>query len=184
MAAFLIAVLAVLGLAFLWLVGSFNRLVTLRNRAKEAWSDIDVQLKRRYDMVPNLVETVRGIRDHEANVFATVTEARSRAMGAQSLKEKGRAEEQLSRALMNFLAVAENYPELKSNQNFLELQRDLRDTEDKLAASRRFYNTNVRDLNTKIETFPTNLMASMFGFKQMELFEAAEADREVPQVKF
>jgi LemA protein len=167
-----------------WLIGIFNRLVTLRNRAKEAWADIDVQLKRRYDLIPNLVETVKGYAAHEKEVFEKVTEARAKAISAQGLTEKGQAENMLSGTLKSLFAVAESYPELKANQNFLELQRELTDTEDKIQAARRFYNGNVRDLNIQIETFPTNLIAGAFGFQKMEFFEIGEAEKEPVSVKF
>jgi LemA protein len=160
-------------------------LVRLNNRTKEAWSDIDVQLKRRYNLIPNLVETVKGYASHERELFEKVTQARAQAMGATGIQEKGAAENMLSNTLKSLFAVSENYPELKASTNFLELQRELRDTEDKVQASRRFYNSNVRDLNIKIETFPTNLIASMLGFKKMELFELIEPkERKAPQVKF
>ena len=173
------------GLVFFWLIVVFNDLVKLKNRAKEAWADIDVQLKRRYNLIPNLVETVKGYASHEKGVFERIAEARARAMGAQDLKERGQAENALSQTLKSLFAVSESYPELKASQNFLELQRELRDTEDKVQASRRFYNGNVRDLNIRIESFPVNLIASAFGFKQMELFELTEvAERKTPAVKF
>ena len=168
----------------LWLVYAYNRLVTLRNRAKEASSDIDVQSKRRYDLIPNLVESVKGYMTHEREVFEKVTEARTRAKGAQSGKEKIAAENALSGTLKTLFAVAENYPQLKANENFLKLQDELTDTEDKLQAARRFYNTNVRDLNTAIETFPTNLIVNMFGFKALEFFDAEPAADQPVQVKF
>ena len=178
-------IIIILALLILWVVFSFNTLVRLKNRAKEAWSDIEVQLKRRYNLIPNLVETVKGYAAHEKEVFEKVTEARSRAMGAQTPKEKGEAENFLSQTLKSLFAVAENYPDLKASQNFLELQRELRDTEDKIQAARRFYNANVRDLNIKIESFPTNIIAKLFGFKKMDLFEIEEPEeREVPKVEF
>jgi len=178
-------VLVILAVVFLWAVGLYNGLVKLKNRAKEAWADIDVQLKRRYNLIPNLVETVKGYATHEREVFEKVTEARTRAMGAQSVKEKQEAENILSGTLKTLFAVSEGYPELKASQNFLELQRELRDTEDKVQAARRFYNSNVRDLNIKIESFPANLIVSMLGFKKMELFElTAVEERAVPKVKF
>jgi len=177
----LIIVLVIL----LWLVFTYNRFITLRNRTKEAWADIDVQLKRRYDLIPNLVETVKGYASHERELFERVTEARTRAMGAQTMKDKGEAENFLSATLKSLFAVAENYPDLKASTNFLELQRELRDTEDKIQAARRFYNTNVRDLNIKIESFPANIVANTFGFKQMEFFEIEEAAaREPVKVQF
>ena len=167
------------------LVVSYNQLVVFKNRAQEAWADIDVQLKRRYDLIPNLVETVKGYATHEKVVFENVAEARSKAMGAQTIEERAQAENALSQTLKSLFAITENYPELKSSVNFLELQRDLRDTEDKIQAARRFYNTNVRDLNTKIETFPSNFIANFFKFSKMDFFEVAESEiREAPQVKF
>ena len=168
----------------LWIILVFNRLVTLRNRTKEAWSDIDVQLKRRYNLIPNLVETVKGYATHERELFEKVTKARAMAMQAQSVKEKGEAENMLSGTLKSLFAVAENYPDLKASTNFLELQRELRDTEDKIQASRRFYNTNVRDLNIKVESFPTNIVAGLLGFKKRDFFEAEGGEREVPKVNF
>jgi len=169
----------------LWVIFSYNRLITLRNRTKEAWSDIDVQLKRRYNLIPNLVETVKGYATHERELFEKVTQARTQAMGAQTIKEKGKAENMLSATLKSLFAVAENYPNLKASANFLELQRELRDTEDKIQAARRFYNTNVRDLNIKIESFPVNIIAKIFNFKLMEFFEVEEAAvREPVKVKF
>ncbi|OGZ00113.1 MAG: hypothetical protein A2945_00260 [Candidatus Liptonbacteria bacterium RIFCSPLOWO2_01_FULL_52_25] len=167
----------------LWLIFAYNSLVTLRNRTKEAWSDIEVQLKRRYDLIPNLVEAVKGYMKHEANVFQKVTEARAQAMQASGPGKAG-AEDMLSGALKSLFAVAENYPQLKASENFLKLQDELSDTENKIQASRRFYNTNVRDLNTKIETFPTNLIANSFGFKAMEFFgNLSEAEKQPVQVK-
>jgi len=168
----------------LWIILVFNRLVTLRNRTKEAWSDIDVQLKRRYNLIPNLVETVKGYAAHERELFEKVTKARAMAMQAQSVKEKGEAENMLSGTLKSLFAVAENYPDLKASTNFLELRRELRDTEDKIQASRRFYNTNVRDLNIKVESFPTNIVAGLLGFKKRDFFEAEGGEREVPKVNF
>ncbi len=178
-------ILGVIVVIALWAAGVYNGLVKLRNRAQEAWSDIDVQLKRRYNLIPNLVETVKGYATHEREVFQKVTEARARAMGAKDPKEKGEAENFLSQTLKTLFAVSENYPELKASQNFLELQRELRDTEDKVQAARRFYNGNVRDLSIKIESFPANLIAPILGFKKMDLFELAEAEeRKAPSVKF
>ncbi|KKQ21523.1 MAG: hypothetical protein A3G45_01865 [Candidatus Staskawiczbacteria bacterium RIFCSPLOWO2_12_FULL_37_15] len=178
-------ILAVVVIVLLWIATAFNGFVTLKNRAKEAWADIDVQLKRRYDLIPNLVETVKGYATHERELFEKVTKARASAIGAQGAKEKAEAENQLSGTLKSLFAVSENYPDLKASVNFLELQRDLTDTEDKIQAARRFYNTNVRDLNIKIESFPDNFIASSFGFKQMDLFQtASEAEREPVAVKF
>lgn len=178
-------ILAIVVVVVLWAIGIFNGLVVLKNRAKEAWADIDVQLKRRYDLIPNLVETVKGYATHERELFEKVTQARASAMSAQGMKEKAGAENMLSDTLKSLFAVSENYPELKASTNFLELQRELTDTENKIQAARRFYNTNVRDLNIMIESFPANTMAGIFGFKQMELFETAnEKEREPVNVKF
>ncbi|MEK7664297.1 MAG: LemA family protein [Patescibacteria group bacterium] len=180
-----IAILAIIVVIVLWIVVVFNSLVALKNRAKEAWSDIDVQLKRRYDLIPNLVETVKGYATHERELFEKVTKARADAIGAQGISKKAEAENMLSATLKSLFAVSENYPELKASVNFLELQRELTDTEDKIQAARRFYNTNVRDLNIKIESFPANTVTGLFGFKQMELFEtASEVEREPVSVKF
>ena len=178
-------ILIILAAVVLWVVFTYNRLITLKNRAKEAWSDIDVQLKRRYNLIPNLVETVKGYATHERELFQKVTEARTKAMGAAGVKEKGQAENMLSDTLKSLFAVAENYPDLKASQNFVELQRELRDTEDKIQAARRFYNTNVRDLNIKTESFPVNLIANPLGFKKMDFFEIEEpAAREPVKVNF
>ena len=169
--------LIVLGLVVLWVIFAFNSLVTLRNRAKEAWADIEVQLKRRYDLIPNLVNTVKGYATHESSAFENVTKARSAAMGAQGpTPAHAQAENMLTGALKSIFAISEAYPDLKANTNFLELQRELSDTENKIQAARRFYNTNVRDLNTKIEVFPTNVIAKSFGFSQIEFFDLADSD--------
>lgn len=168
-------VLGILVLIVLWTIFVFNALITFRNRAKEAWSDIDVQLKRRYNLIPNLVETVKGYAGHEKEVFQKVTEARTKAMGAQTMEEHSQSENMLSATLKSLFAVSENYPDLKAGTNFLELQRELRDTEDKVQASRRFYNGNVRDMNTKIEIFPSRIIAAIFAFKKMDFFEIEEA---------
>ncbi len=177
-------ILIIVAVVIIWLIGSYNRLITLKNRAKEAWSDIDVQLKRRHDLIPNLVETVKGYAAHEREIFEKVTQARAAAMNANGLKEKGEAENMLSSTLKSLFAVAENYPDLKASTNFLELQRDLRDTEDKIQAARRFYNGNVRDLNIQIETFPANMVANLFNFGKMDFFQVEEGEKEVPSVKF
>jgi LemA protein len=179
--------LLVLLVAAAWVILTYNRLITLRNRAREAWSDIDVQLKRRYNLIPNLVETVKGYAAHEKGVLENVTKARAAAIAAEKSgdpKKVGEAENILSGTLKTLFAVAENYPDLKASVNFLELQRELRDTEDKIQAARRFYNTNVRDFNTKIESFPANIIAGMFGFKTREFFEAEAAEKEPVSVKF
>ena len=167
-----------------WVILTYNRFVTLRMRTREAFSDIDVQLKRRYDLIPNLVETVKGYAQHERGVFEKVTEARTKAMGAQGMHEKAQAENMLSQTLKSLFAVAENYPDLKASANFLELQRELRDAEDKIQASRRFYNTNVMALNSKAESFPASFVAKLFGFKAQEFFEMEEGERSAPKVSF
>lgn len=169
--------LGFLALLLLFIVAMYNRFVTLVNRAKEAWADIEVQLKRRYDLIPNLVGTVKGYAVHESQTFEKVTAARNAAISAGGgIAEKGKAENMLSGALKSLFAVAEAYPELKANENFLHLQQELSDTENKIQAARRFYNTNVRDLNIGIESFPGNIVADMFHFKRMEFFELGEAD--------
>ncbi len=169
----------------LWAIMTFNGLVTLKNRVEEAWSDIDVQLKRRYNLIPNLVETVKGYAKHESGTFEKVTKARTEAMNAKSVADHAEAENMLSQTLKSLFAVAEAYPELKANQNFLSLQGELSDTENKVQAARRFYNGNVRDFNTKLQVFPTNMIAGMLGFKAREFFEIDNAaERAVPNVKF
>jgi len=178
-------ILLVVAVMVLWVIFTYNRLITLRNRMKEAWADIDVQLKRRYNLIPNLVETVKGYASHERELFEKVTEARTRAMAATTIKEKGKAENFLSSTLKSLFAVAENYPNLRASENFLELQRELTDTEDKIQAARRFYNTNVRDINIKIESFPANIIANLFRFAKMDFFEIEEAAAKEPvSVKF
>ncbi len=167
-----------------WLIFAYNRLVTLRNRVKEASSDIEVQQKRRYDLIPNVVSTVKGYAKHEDAVFTKVTEARSRAMGATDPKAKLAAENALSSTLKSLFAISEAYPELKANQNFLALQQELSDTENKIQAARRFFNTNVRDYNTSLQTFPTNLIANNFGFTAMEFFDAEEEAEKPVKVSF
>lgn len=178
-------ILIIAAIVIFWLISTFNRLITLGNRLKEAWADIDVQLKRRYDLIPNLVEIVKGYASHERELFEKVTEARTRAMGAGTMKEHSAAENILSSTLKTLFAVSENYPQLRSSENFLELQRELTDTEDKVQAARRFYNSNVLGLNNKVESFPTNIIAGIFNFKQAEFFEIEEAGaREPVKVKF
>lgn len=176
----------VAGIIVLWLIGTFNSLVRMRFRVKEATSDIDVQTKRRYDLIPNLMETVKGYMSHEKSVFENVTRARAAAMGATGDPlQKAQTENMLSGALKSLFAMAENYPELKANTNFLELQRELADTENKIQAARRFFNDTVGDLNTKIGTFPSSLIAGMFGFKEEKFFETtSEAEKQPVQVKF
>jgi LemA protein len=177
-------ILGIIAVAAIWGVAIYNGLIRLKNRVDEAWSDIDVQLKRRYDLIPNLVNTVKGYASHEKEVFEKVTEARTKAMGAQSAGDKAQAENALSQTLKSLFAVAEAYPDLKANQNFLELQRELTDTEDKVQASRRFYNGNVRDFNTKIQVFPNNIFAGMLGFSAREFFEAEGGEKEPVKVEF
>ena len=179
-------ILAVILLVILWIIGSYNHFVSYINRAKEAWADIEVQLKRRYDLIPNLVNTVKGYAVHESTAFEKVTAARSAAMGAGNIAEKAQAENGLAGALKSVFAIAEAYPDLKANQNFLELQRELSDTENKIQAARRFYNGNVRDLNIAIESFPGNVIASSFNFQKMELFDLADNDaaQQPVEVKF
>jgi LemA protein len=177
--------LGILGVIILWFIFAYNGFIRLVNRAKEAWSDIEVQLKRRYDLIPNLVETVKGYAAHEAGVFEEVTSARARAMGASGMADKAMAENQLAGALKTLFAVSENYPQLRASENFKALQDELADTENKIQASRRFYNGNVRDLNIKIESFPANIIAGMFHFSKMEFFETeGGAEKEPVAVKF
>lgn len=179
----LIGIIVILGI-FLWT--TYNGLVTLKVRVDEAWSDITIQLKRRLDLIPNLVNSVKGYAAHESGVFERVTEARAAALNAQGVKETAAAENQFEGALKSLFAVAESYPDLKANQNFLQLQQELVDTEDKIQAARRFYNSGVRDLNTKIQVFPNNVFAGMLGFRQREFFEVEDmASVEKPvEVKF
>ena len=178
-------IVAIAIVLLLWPVTIYNSLVRLKNRAEEAMSDIDVQTKRRYDLIPNLIESVKGYMAHESGVFEKVTEARTRAMNAGSGKEKLAAENMLTGALKTLFAVSENYPQLRANENFLHLQQELTDTEDKIQAARRFYNGNVRDMNTAIQVFPTNLIASMFGFGALEFFEVdSEVERKPVKVQF
>lgn len=173
----LLIVVAVIVIVF---ISVYNGLVKQRVRVDEAWSDISVQLKRRYDLIPNLIETVKGYAKHEKGVLEDVTKARAEALSAQGIKEKGKAENQLEGALKSIFAVAESYPDLKANQNFAQLQADLTDTEDKIQASRRFYNANVRDLNIAVQSFPNNIIANMFGFKERELFNLEDAAAKEP----
>jgi len=179
------SIIIILAVLFLWVIGAYNSLIKLRVRSEEAWSDIDVQLKRRYDLIPNLIETVKGYAKHEKKVFTDVTEARTAAINAKTTKSQEAAENMLTSALKSVFAVAESYPKLEASTNFVKLQEELSDTENKIEASRRFYNANVRDLNTKIQVFPTNLIAGMFNFAQKDLFEIEEVtQREAPKVKF
>ncbi len=168
-----------------YILFAYNSLVRQKNRAQEAWSDIDVQLKRRHNLIPNLIETVKGYAAHERTTLDSVTQARTQALAATTPAQHAQAENVLSSTLKSLFAVSENYPDLKANTNFLELQRELSDTENKIQASRRFYNSVVRDYNTATETVPDNIIASMFGFAKREFFELNdEAERAVPEVKF
>ena len=163
----------------------YNSLIQQRNQVKEAWSDIEVQLKRRHNLIPNVVSTVKGYATHERETLDSVTQARTSAQNAKTPEEHAKAENMLTSTLKTLFAVSENYPDLKANANFLELQRELSDTEDKIQAARRFYNTTVKDINTKIESVPSNIIANMFGFKKEEFFELEdEAAKSVPKVEF
>ena len=180
-------VIGIVAVVILYLIIAYNSLVTLKTRSEEAWSDIDVQLKRRYDLIPNLVNAVKGYAKHERELFEKVTEARSTAMKAQGIKEQQKAENMLTDTLKSLFAVAENYPSLRASENFLELQSELTDTENKIEAARRFYNANVRDLNIKVKSFPSNVVANTFRFEPKELFEVEasqkEAVKEAPKVE-
>jgi len=171
-------------LLILWLISVYNGLIRLKNRTQEAWSDIDVQLKRRHDLIPNLIETVKGYASHEKQLFENVTRARTAAMQSQGIAEKSNAENMLTQSLKSLFAVAENYPNLKASENFAKLQDELSDTENKIQAARRFYNGNVRDFNTKLEVFPNNLMAQSLGFKKYEFFQADESEKNPVKVNF
>lgn len=180
-------ILGIIVLLALIIIGLYNSLIRLKNRVDEAWADIDVQLKRRHDLIPNLVETVKGYAAHEKETLDRVIQARNAAMQAQSSgqpAELEKAENMLSSTLKSIFALSESYPDLKANTNFLELQRELSDTENKIQASRRFYNTNVRDFNTKLQVFPTNMIGNMLGFKNREFFEAETAEKENVTVSF
>jgi len=184
----IVVLIVIVAALALFLIATYNRLVTFRQRVKEAWADIDVQLKRRHDLIPNLVETVKGYVTHESTVFQNVTQARAAAVAAgasASPQERAQAENMLTTALRSVFAVAENYPQLQAVQEFKDLSENLTATEDKIAFARRFYNGNVRDYNTALQTFPTNVLAGAFGFKSEEYFELADTgEREAPQVKF
>ncbi len=181
----LIIILVIVAALVLYIIGMYNALVRLRNRVKNAWSQIDVQLKRRHDLIPNLVETAKGYMKHERETLENITKARSRAMGAGSVGEKSAAEGELSGALSRFLLVVENYPDLKANQNFLALQEELTSTENKIAFARQGYNDQVLFFNNKIEMFPSNIIAQTFNFKQEEFFEIEDkAEKAVPKVSF
>ncbi len=177
-------IIGVLGILIIYLVAQYNGFVVLKTRIQEALSGIDVQLKRRADLIPNLVETVKGYAKHEKTVFTEVTKARSALINADTIEKKAQANDMLSGALKSLFAVAEAYPQLQASENFKDLQRQLEDTEDKVAYSRQFYNANVLDFNAKAQMFPSNLVASMFGFKAFEFFAATEEERKKVSVKF
>lgn len=179
-------IIILLAIVVIWFVASYNGFIKLRTRATEAWADIEVQLKRRYDLIPNLVSTVKGYATHESTAFEKVSEARSQAMQASTPAAKGEAENMLTGTLKSLFAISEAYPELKANTNFLELQRELSDTENKIQAARRFYNGQVRDLNIKTDSFPSNVIAGMFGFAKMDFFDLADTDaaQQPVEVKF
>jgi len=178
------AFLAIIVLIGIFVIGMYNSLVQLRVRCDSAWSDIDIQLKRRHDLIPNLVETVKGYAAHEKSTFEDIAKFRSMAMQATGPVDKAEAENQLTGALKSLFAVAENYPQLQASQEFTQLQNSLSQIEDAIQNARRYYNAVVRDLNTKIQSFPTNILAGMFGFQQRQFFEAAATDREPVTVKF
>jgi len=183
----MLTALILIGLVLLIIImiaGSYNGLVALRNRVKNAWSQVDVQLKRRHDLIPNLIETAKGYMEHEKAILGDITKYRSQAMNARQVPEKITAEESLGRSLGQFYAVAENYPELKANQNFLALQEELTSTENKIAYARQAYNDQVLFLNNKIQMFPSSIIAALFNFKEEIFYEVAEAEREVPKVSF
>ncbi len=173
-------IIAIVALIIIWLIATYNGLVSLNVRTDESWSDINIQLKRRYDLIPNLVETVKGYAKHEKGVFEDVTKARAEALGAKSIHDKAKAENQLESALKSIFAVAEAYPDLKASANFEALQNELTDTEDKIQAARRFYNSNVREMNIAVAKFPTNVFANALGFKERELFELDNANEAEP----
>jgi len=181
----LVVFVLIIGALLIIAIGMYNSLISLRNRCDNSWAQVDVQLKRRYDLIPNLVETVKGYAKHEREVFQNVTEARAKAINASTVKDQGQAENQLSGALKTLFAVAENYPELKANQNFLMLQEELAGTEGKIAYARQFYNDTVMKFNMKQQVFPSNLIAKMFNFKEKEYFELEEpAAKEPVKVSF
>lgn len=182
----MLILIIILGVIALWAIGTYNSFVRLRTHVTESWADIDVQLKRRYDLIPNLIETVKGYASHEQGVFTKVTEARSQAMQAGTVAEHNEADNMLTGALKSLFAVSENYPDLKANQNFLELQRELSDTENKIQAARRFYNGNVKALNIRVETIPSNIIAKLAKVEKAEFFEleSDSVEREPVKVNF
>src|SRR3989344_171089 len=177
-------VIVVVAILVIWFIATYNRLISLKNRIDNAWSQIDVQLKRRFDLIPNLVETVKGYAKHEKETFKMVTEARTLMMKATSVKDKAKADNMLTEGLKSIFAVAEAYPKLEASDNFKMLQEELSGTESKIAYSTQFYNDNVLSLNQAIQQFPTNIISGMFGFKEREYFEVAKAEKEPVKVKF
>jgi len=180
----MIAFIGIVALLIIYFIAQYNGFILLKTRIQEAFSGIDVQLKRRADLIPNLVETVKGYAKHEKTIFSEVTKARSFLMKAESLEEKAKANDMLTGALKSLFAVAEAYPELKASENFKDLQRQLEDTEDKVAYSRQFYNANVLDFNAKVQVFPSNIIANIFGFKAYEFFAATEEERKKITINF
>lgn len=179
----MLILIIILGVVALWAIGTYNLFIRLKTHVTEAWADIDVQLKRRYDLIPNLIETVKGYASHEEGVFTKVTQARSQAMQAGTVAEHNEADNMLMGALKSLFAVSENYPDLKANENFLELQRELSDTENKIQAARRFYNGNVKSLNIRVETIPSNIIAKLAKITKVDFFELAEGSEERENVK-
>ena len=177
-------IIIIVALIIIWVIAAYNGFIRLRNLTDNAWSDVDVQLKRRHDLIPNIVNTVKGYATHERGVFENVTKARAEATTAKSPGERAKAENTLTAALRQLFAVAENYPELKANQNFLELQNTLNQIEEAIQNARRYYNAVVRELDIKVESFPSNIIARIFSFKKKEFFEIEERERAVPEVKF
>ncbi|MDF1654032.1 MAG: LemA family protein [Coxiellaceae bacterium] len=181
----LIVIVVIIVLLILWVIGIYNSLIKLKNQVQEGWSGIDVQLKRRHDLIPNLVSTVKGYKEHESSTLEEVTKLRANAMQASSVAEKAKAESALSLGLGKLFAVAENYPDLKASANFLDLQKSLSDVEDNLQNARRYYNATARDFNTKVQSFPDNVIAGMFHFTSQPYFELdSEAEKAVPKVSF
>lgn len=180
----IVLVFVIIAIIIIFVIGAYNGFIKLRNLCDNAWSDVDVQLKRRYDLIPNLVSTVKGYASHEKEVLENVTKARAEATTAKTPGEQSKAENMLTGALRQLFAVAENYPQLKANTNFLDLQKNLSEIEDNIQNARRYYNAVVRDNNIKVESFPSNIIANIFGFKKREFFEMAEGERAVPKVEF
>ena len=184
MPSWLWVILIVVGILLLYVAGTYNALIVLRNKVKDQWAQIEVQLKKRFDLIPNLVETVKGYAKHEKETFTDVIEARNKFKAANTPEEEMKASGDLTKALGRLMVLTEAYPELKANENFLELQRDLKDVEEKISFARQFYNDTVLSYMNKVEMFPSNIIASMLGFKAMNYFEAGEAAKEAPKVSF